>query len=234
MHFFPFGNQYPEQPKIRWIDLFLGLVLCQLAGELLVLGLFLSLDDEQFRAPFMRVVTNILISLLVVTIVFGLARWRNVSLAELGFRPIAFRWILIALLYGTVVHFLWVRGLVWIVTPQAGLPLLEEVTLSTVGRALIINLFVGFNEELLYRGWIYGALRMRWGVPASVLLSSLLFGLGHYGSIYAIMTTFIGGIFYALLYEWSRSLWAPILAHVIWNVIVISGLYALIIHTVGF
>ncbi len=84
---------------------------------------------------------------------------------------------------------------------------------------LFIAVMSGLGEEILFRGWIQTQL--------GIIVASVLFGLIHiwgkegigYG-VYAIGMGFILGY----LFQYTGSLWAPVLAHTINNFI---GLYAL-------
>ena len=71
-------------------------------------------------------------------------------------------------------------------------------------------------EELVYRGLIYTALR-RWGILAAVSGSTLLFVLSHSLSPGLPLPQIIGGIVFALAYERSKSLFAPIVIHCLGN-----------------
>ena len=66
-------------------------------------------------------------------------------------------------------------------------------------------------EELVYRGLLYRMLREQWGVASSVAISSILFSLVHHGLI--VSPQLVGGIIFALAFEWSRSLWVSIGLH---------------------
>jgi membrane protease YdiL (CAAX protease family) len=80
---------------------------------------------------------------------------------------------------------------------------------------MAMMLFVGLYEELVARGFLLARSRgALGGVWAPVLVSSLLFGLGHVyqGWIGVAQTTLIGVILAGLTLRWS-TLWPAILAH---------------------
>lgn len=76
-------------------------------------------------------------------------------------------------------------------------------------------------EELVYRGLIYTALR-RWGITIAVSGSTLLFVLSHSLSTGLPIPQIIGGIVFALAYERSKSLFAPIVIHCLGNTAIFS------------
>jgi membrane protease YdiL (CAAX protease family) len=68
-------------------------------------------------------------------------------------------------------------------------------------------------EEVFFRGMLYSALRQRLPVIVAALLQAAVFGLSHrFGPADTVGVALIGvGI--ALLYEWRRTLIAPMLMH---------------------
>ncbi len=68
-------------------------------------------------------------------------------------------------------------------------------------------------EEILFRGILYGRLKSYAADgKAAIVASALLFGLYHGNLVQGIYGFLIGGLF-ALLYEWSGSLWIPMVLH---------------------
>jgi len=96
-------------------------------------------------------------------------------------------------------------------------PVLRTVHLSDI---VLLAMASGVSEELLFRGWLQP--------EVGIVAASLLFGAAHvwdrralpYGLYAAAMGFVLGGLF---TYT-GRGLWAPILAHVVNNLI---GLLAL-------
>ena len=85
----------------------------------------------------------------------------------------------------------------------------------------MVFVFVGWNEELLSRGYhlqtIASGINLFWGV----LISSAIFGLLHLANPGAtwISTTgiFLAGIFFAYGYIRTKQLWLPMGMHLGWN-----------------
>ena len=77
-------------------------------------------------------------------------------------------------------------------------------------------------EELLFRGFPFQTL-LRGGVPAAVpiVLLSVFFGLVHLGNpsttMFSTVNTILAGIWLAIAYLKTRSLWFPTALHLGWN-----------------
>lgn len=92
--------------------------------------------------------------------------------------------------------------------------------LKAVGSAELILAFflvvvVAIAEETIFRGYLL--LRFQ-GVnlsqPAAVILSGLIFSLGHgYEGTSGVITVFFLGTVFAVVYIWRQSLLAPIVMH---------------------
>ena len=78
---------------------------------------------------------------------------------------------------------------------------------------LIFGLIVPIFEEIFYRGLIFNEFRDNFTTITAILLQAIIFGILHERAqmIYA----FIAGILFAVLYLWLKTIWAPIIAHII-------------------
>lgn len=77
--------------------------------------------------------------------------------------------------------------------------------------------FIGpFFEEVIFRGWLFGGLREKWGDTPALLLSSALFALIH-GDAPGLPALFALGMIFGWVYRRSGSLWASITVHGFWN-----------------
>jgi membrane protease YdiL (CAAX protease family) len=96
-----------------------------------------------------------------------------------------------------------------------------------IGAAM---LFTGFYEEVLARGFLLSRSRaLLAGVWGPVLLSSLLFGLGHFyqGPLGVLQTALVGVVFARLALHWG-TLWPVIFAHAALNTISLIVLGSLV------
>ncbi|AOY84008.1 CPBP family intramembrane metalloprotease [Moorena producens JHB] len=72
-------------------------------------------------------------------------------------------------------------------------------------------------EELIFRGIILQKWAMKWGIKAGIVTSSLLFALSHFR--FDIVSLFIAGTIYCVLYFKTGNLILPILCHSLHNTI---------------
>ena len=105
-------------------------------------------------------------------------------------------------------------------------PALFQMQLPAKNRNIfaffLIGAFFGpLAEEIFFRGILYGFFR-RWGIPAAVILSTLLFVLSHTSGPAIPVTQLIGGILFAVAYEIEKNLLVPIIIHVLGNLAIFT------------
>ena len=162
------------------------------------------------------------ILLIILAVRLGGAGMGSVGLSALGIS------------YGLERGLVWSAGLglgaacAWLILLIAGIQPLRLIRahLPVGGSDVILVFVVGgllgpVAEELFFRGVLYGFLR-RWGAPAAILLSSLLFVLSHPTSAGIRLTQAVGGVIFAVAYEVERSLLVPITIHVLGNLAIFS------------
>lgn len=83
-----------------------------------------------------------------------------------------------------------------------------------------LSVTAGIVEELIYRGyffWLFSLYMPWWGV---VLLSSFIFGLGHsYQGLAGMAQVLIAGLAFGGLYLLTGSIWVPIVAHALLDIL---------------
>jgi membrane protease YdiL (CAAX protease family) len=97
---------------------------------------------------------------------------------------------------------------------------MDAVLIGTL-EMLLVFILVGWEEELLSRGYhlqnLAAGINLTWGV----ILSSLIFALMHLGnpnvSVMAVLGLITAGFFLAFGYLRTRQLWLPIGLHIGWN-----------------
>jgi membrane protease YdiL (CAAX protease family) len=122
-------------------------------------------------------------------------------------------------------------GVVLLISHLAGIKVtaLFRMQLPSESKRMIAFFLVGaligpVAEEIFFRGILYGFFR-RWGIPAAVLLSTLLFVLPHYyaSGLAVPITQIIGGILFAVAYEIEKNLLVPITIHCLGNLAIFAA-----------
>lgn len=75
-------------------------------------------------------------------------------------------------------------------------------------------------EEIVFRGLVFDELERKTSISLTILIQGLLFGLIHMNLLQGVSAA-ISGVYYALLLIWTGSIWAPILAHGVTNLLAI-------------
>lgn len=122
-----------------------------------------------------------------------------------------------------------ITGIIWIGV-AAGLLLLFKLLIVTGKNEIsmlglwIISAFINvIMQELLVRGYIYQLLKKKYNLFAAVMVTTALFTFMHGGAFEAGVIPVINVItmclFTTALYEFEKTLFAPIMAHAIWNIV---------------
>ncbi len=122
-----------------------------------------------------------------------------------------------------------VTGLLWIGI-CAGVLLLagtEKITGNNHIEFLwlwILSAFLNtIMQELLVRGYIYQVIKKEYHVIPAAIVTTILFTLFHGGAFEAgiipVLNVVTMSLFATALYEYSGNLFAPIMAHALWNII---------------
>lgn len=105
---------------------------------------------------------------------------------------------------------------------EAANDILKLVTSQRSSWDLISNIMVfavlaGICEEFLFQGALQ-PLIMKWtkNPHVGILLTAFIFSVLHF-QFYGFIPRFMLGVYLGYLFYWSRSLWLPILAHILHN-----------------
>lgn len=216
-----------------WLDVVLTCALS--AAIILIVLLAILIAAARHVGPFsgdsVGAVSIALLLLEPVAIMAGiylvLIKRRGFEWRDLGLRAMAHGWIMTALLaaLGSLVL---TAALTQLTDQFYRSPMINEYAQVlvprgvTVGRAITIIICVGIlvpvAEELLFRGVLYGWLRQRWGMVPCAVISAGLFALAH-ANFRMSLQIFVIGVILAVLYEYSRSIIAPMVTHMAVNTI---------------
>ena len=207
------------RPQLK--DMLVGIAAI-LAVYVLLIGSAFGLKDVGGGTS-IKVLMPVLIVLSLVIPAIALVTYLKRRDLPLGFRPLGARgwhlvWQVPAAIVGATVCTS-IVGTLFGMAPGERSDTYREGTalvLFTLGAYLLIGPFL---EEVVFRRLIMGYLDRLMPAAASVLLSSLVFGLAHIAPA-AIIYTFFAGLSFALVTRWHRSLWAGFILHMCTNVLV--------------
>jgi membrane protease YdiL (CAAX protease family) len=96
-----------------------------------------------------------------------------------------------------------------------------SLVISRTTRYFIWFIFVAWNEELVYRGYIMQSLASGLNLTSAILISSIYFGIEHLSNPnsngMAVAGIFLAGLFLAYGYVRTGQLWLSIGIHLGWN-----------------
>lgn len=80
------------------------------------------------------------------------------------------------------------------------------------------------GEEIYFRGFLYPTLRVRFGAMGGIFLTALFFSVMHF-DLYRLIPIAVGGAGLTYLYEKTGNIWTNIIAHGVWNAIMIALIF---------
>jgi len=103
----------------------------------------------------------------------------------------------------------------------------QHSTWDLISNLLIFAVLAGVCEEFFFQGALQ-PLMMKWtkNPHIGILVTALIFSALHF-QFYGFIPRFVLGVYLGYLFFWSRSLWLPILAHVLHNALSILIDYTL-------
>ncbi len=151
--------------------------------------------------------------------------------ADLGFTPVGGRgfWIAAGLCVAAIAYF-WIswRGLQK-ASAEEKLKHIESLgdiqrfvphTQKELHNFYGVSVTAGVVEEIIYRGFLIWYLGQYMPVWAAVVLSSVAFGLAHsYQGVNGVLRVVLIGLVFGALYIVSGSIWLPIVAHALLDIL---------------
>jgi len=218
-------------PLVPWRLRDLGLASAWVVAvgilTIIVLGIFFAAEgDANDDAQLAAVLGS---GLALEAALLGAAAWFSVRRYSCGWRALGFRraarggwWVSVVVVlaaWATLGVYLLIVELVGLgdLVPESTLP--EEFFDNPAMVALVGVLAVlvaPIAEETFFRGFLFPALRVRWGTFWAALASGLVFAALHFNLGSLVPFTVIGMLL-AWAYVFSGSLWVAIGAHFIFN-----------------
>jgi len=229
----------PPDPEILWglRDVFHVIVLLVFFSYLIEFfeALFVFFATDGVSESVRMLGTTLVSEAIVLFLIFRLVRVeKKQSLAHLGLSTKAFgknlffgltgyATLLPALLFSLIIS-LWLAALFKIAPPQQ--PLYDLFTKESSREIFLFGLLlvtvVGpAIEEIFFRGFLYNALKAKWGKGWAILSSGLLFAVLHANLVGFLPIAFLGCAL-AYGYELTGSLVTSITIHVVHNSVVMA------------
>lgn len=103
----------------------------------------------------------------------------------------------------------------------------DSGTLGMLAFAILVAVIAPIAEEIFYRGMVFRALANGVGIWLAAIISGVLFGAVHIDSLESerllqVIPLGLLGIFFAILYAWSGTLFAPIALHATNNALAVA------------
>lgn len=240
----PANSAVGTSPMSVWTEADGLIALLVMLGSLVVLNMALNLKVVALMPAsgrvFARVAGLTLAYALELVVISLLAKRHGVRLGPaLGLRPVvrSFRsavvsallvvGLLVAARLLTTVYGLVTHALEWEPIFRWNTDLTRVFGHGWVGLSLTVALVVfggPFVEELTFRGVVQPAARRRWGVPASILASSVLFATYHFDP-WMFAPTLVLSVALGWLAENRKGLWPSIALHVLYNGITVAAVF---------
>lgn len=127
--------------------------------------------------------------------------------------------ILLLIIFGIIVNNMLE---VFLNTKYAVQPIFPDEFEVKLGLIIYASLTAGVIEEIVYRGIFMRSLQQWTRSPAAgVIISSVVFGIAHWeNGLYSVIYTGLLGLVLAIWVQREGRLWAPIIAHTLYDFIV--------------
>ena len=218
--------------KIRDTVYGVGLICAGVAASLLALGIAGAgprADGELGTAALLA--AALLEGLMIAAVwLFGVNKYRARWAAAGLVRPRHAYWlILVAAALALNLAF---SAAYVVVTKAAGADDLAPSPLpfETSGGALhrlvvsaVLGVLAPFAEEVFFRGFLLTAMVPALGLYRAMIVSSALFAVSH-GIVAVMVPLFITGLLLSWLYVKTRSIWPPVTAHVLQNMLALLAI----------
>ena len=134
---------------------------------------------------------------------------------------------MLPLLFTALVISLWILDMIGYAPPPQ--PVFEVFMEEKSNKILLfltifVSVFGPIMEEMFFRGFMYSAVKKRFGVLIGMILSASIFSALH-TNIVGFLPIMVLGMFLTYLYEKTGSLAAPMVVHIIHNSVIIAFVF---------
>jgi uncharacterized protein len=230
------GEPQPEQPRAPWgvKEMLFSIVIVLVALFLIstaIVGPFLvAYGDDAPETLTANAIANLVWNAATIATVFWFVWRAKANSADLGLRlpeggsvarVVGLAALTFVLMYVVVVAY-------GVVIDAFGFDFLEpsqqvpdefydsDVALAVLGIAIVIG--APITEEIFFRGFLFGGTRRYIGPFLAAVVTGFLFSMAHYNLGLVIPFTLVGAVL-ALSYQRSGTLFVPIGAHFLFNLV---------------
>ena len=174
------------------------------------------------------VLYGIQVVLMVGVVWFFTIHLRKGRWSDLGFKYYSFIkaiwYSFLALLLIMLINFAYVILMTRIfkISPPSGKieELIANNNVSYILLLVVVSVIAPVCEEIFFRGFLFQGFKKRWGVPAGIFISSVLFSAAHL-DLYNFLPLLAIGWVLAYLFHKTKSLLPVIFLHAVYNLILI-------------
>jgi membrane protease YdiL (CAAX protease family) len=112
----------------------------------------------------------------------------------------------------------------------------EDTAVRATPRVAFLLMAVGvllapFTEEIFFRGFLYNAVRCRYAPIIAASLQAFLFAVVHSYELMPSVSIFLTGLLLVGIYEWRKTLFAPIFVHGMYNFVALGVLFLVVANS---
>jgi membrane protease YdiL (CAAX protease family) len=214
---------------IEGIAWFVGLFV---AGQIALIPAIVATSDKSDATYATAFVTGALVEVAIAFVALRLTFMRyGGGLERLGLKPPGWETLgwaaaafvtafIVSVIYGIIIDLFNLDFLKTKCAEQIPSGVRDERALLAMASVVVI-VFAPICEELFFRGFMFPGIARKWGVPAGIVLSGVLFGGAH-----LIPKSFIpiagAGMVFAFAYWRSGNIFSNMLAHLAFNSVSIA------------
>lgn len=157
--------------------------------------------------------------------------WRSLHWSALRLRTVPASTVYLVCIFGGITLAMFVAFISHFAGQKTNLPIQDFFhTRANVIWLMIFGIaFAPFFEETIFRGYLYPVFARKWGVPAGIIITGVLFGAMHAAQLWGgwleiTMLIFVGIVLTAVRAA-ARSVLASYLVHVSYNSFLFLGFF---------
>lgn len=210
-----------NQMKIRWLAL--AFFIVNILGGIQI-GFITITTDKEVDRTLIGLVIDLILAIFIAIYYYKKKGENKVSFEFIKERENK-KELALLILFNIIFAFASVcliQGIIYYVKPQILKSILDESPISSDNIFIIILsacIRAPLSEEFMFRGIIFTRLRFRFNNTAAVLISSLIFGLGHISL--SKVDAFILGITFCLVFKKYNNIFLNVILHSVYNFLAI-------------